>query len=365
MKTRILLFCFFLHFVGSHSFGQTVILNPRFNNSQSFTSKDVWNFDLINQTGKVFKTQFNAIIYNQNKDVVVEMMSNPANIALGNNSFWPNSLETKSIRYLMQSVAEIERNTNRLPGGNYTICIKLVCVDQVCETINSENGTECGEITIEESSPLLLNSPLDEEIIELTTPLLTWIPPMPSGSSPNMTYTVALFNLRDGQTPVDAISRNRPILRKKGVSENTLTFPPEIEPLVIGNKYVWYVEAWLGKLHVATSEIWQFEILKEKKKKEPEFLNYVKVNDNLATVHYMKDVLRYAYIEEYNGKQIQLSIFSLSDGKELMKKNAEVVYGENLFSENLAELPIEIGKVYKLILINQSNQSFELLFSLK
>ena len=366
MKIKNSVYSIVLILLSSYSaFSQTIFINVKAPASPIFSSADVWNFDVINSTGPEFKARFEATISNLKNGALVELSSNPVTVPRGIGSFSPSTIQTKSVKYINTALADLERSNHTLPGGNYSICIRMICIDEVCETLNREGGSYCTEASVIESSPLLLNTPTDLSVIQETTPVLTWIPPMPSGSSPDMTYTISLYKIRENQSAQDAVSRNRALFKQDGLKDIALLYPTGVDQLEIGKKYAWYAEAWLGKIHVATSEVWQFEIAKEKKKKEPEFINYVKVNDNLTTVHSVNDYLRYSYIEEYNGKHIKVSILDVNKNYRIYNSSKEVKYGENTFSENISDIDLTSGNLYKLFVTNDNNQTFELLFTVK
>lgn len=347
-------FCYFI------SFSQTIFINVKAPTSATFSSADVWNFDVINSSGPEFKARFEATISNNQNGTLVELSSNPVTVPIGIGSFSPAIIQTKNVKYFNSALADLERNTNSLPSGNYLICIRMICMDEICGNLNREGGSYCVETNIIESSPLLLNSPADKDSIEETNPYLTWIPPMPIGSSPDINYSVELFPVKGNQSLSDAISRNRAIFKQKEVQGNSLPYPNGIEPLKEGETYTWHVDAWLKGMKIATSEVWQFKVKKTIPKNLDTFRYaelIAKPDGGFITLS-NQTVLYFTFKGDYANEDLNLELNS-DDGRpvkinqnELLKNNIsrpdESIYllksfGENKYELNLSRFTMKPG----------------------
>lgn len=254
-----------LFFILSSSFAQVVVMPHPIVGFQA-SSKDILNFDILYSSNQPVNVQFEAQLNDASGRNVVRFMSAVHTLKSGSNSFNPTSFNITSTKYFNQDISRIESYTKFLPSGNYSYCIFIRCVDQeeICrKVLNPENDhSACSDFTVEPTTPLLLNYPDDEAKLEITEnrPNFNWIPPMPMGSDPNIRYTFTLVKMLDKQTPEDAIRRNRSLYKQSEINGISLMFPNQLEDLEVGAHYAWQVSAQIGKLQIATSEVWEFEI---------------------------------------------------------------------------------------------------------
>ncbi len=255
-----------LLFIGAVAKAQ-VMINPMPIAGFQIASKDILNFNVVYNHAEPVKVQFEANLTDERGALVVQYISGTQTLKSGVNQFNPNSYNITQTRYVNTSIANIERMTSFLPQGDYSYCISMKCVDapEVCErTIKLEvDYSACNDVHSEPVTPLLLSFPEDEAKLKNKRPTFTWIPPMPIGNNPNLTYTYSLVKMLDGQTAEDAIRRNRALFTQSGLRSISIMFPNQLNDLVEGEHYAWQVSAELGDLHIATSDVWEFEIEEE------------------------------------------------------------------------------------------------------
>ena len=259
-----------LVFLGISSWANAqVVINPHPIMGFQFGSKDILNFDVIYSPTESVKVQYEANLLDANGQLIVQFISGIHILKTGANSYQPTNFNIQQTRYVNRQIAEAERLTSFVPSGDYTYCISMRCVDDpaVCDrTVKLEvDYSACNDVRSEPVTPLLLSFPEDEANIKNKRPTFTWIPPMPIGNNPNLTYTYKLVKMLQGQSAEDAIRRNRPLFTQSGLRAISLMFPNQLDDLEVGDHYAWQVSAELGELHIATSDVWEFEIEKEEK----------------------------------------------------------------------------------------------------
>lgn len=241
-------------------------------NPFQFEVEDIWNLDLVSPYTQSFQAKAKAVIKSSDGKTVVELQSANFTIKSGYNSLSPTSLGTIRKNYFNNDIQEIEEITGSLPAGSFKLCVQFSCVKQDCDGLNEiPFGYElfdCIDLILNPPTPLLLAYPEDQAKLSITRPVLTWIPPMPIAMSTNLTYSLVLTEMRKGQSKMDAIKRNRPLIFQDNIPTTTLPYPMDMDELEKGKLYSWQVEAWVGRTKVGTSEVWEFEI--EEKKEEPE-----------------------------------------------------------------------------------------------
>lgn len=246
-----------------------VVINPHPVAGFQFSSKDMLNFDVVYSKTETVKVQYDVVLQDASGGLVVKYTSATHDLRPGGNVYTPTSFSIANVQYFNKTIAGIENTTKFLPSGDYTWCISIRCVDlkEVCErTLKYEsNYSACADAHAEPVTPLLLSFPEDESEIEDKRPTFTWIPPMPIGNDPNMVYTITLVKMLDNQTAEDAIRRNRALYTQNGIKNISLMFPNQLEDLEAGEHYAWQVSAHIGEQHIATSDVWEFEIKEEER----------------------------------------------------------------------------------------------------
>ncbi|MBS3914713.1 MAG: hypothetical protein KG003_09445 [Bacteroidetes bacterium] len=260
---KYIVMCFCIGFTLLTANAGSVIIQPRFNNSFRFAATDVWNIDLQTQIGKGVNVYLNAEITQGGKGIVSLKSSNTL-INSGVQSFTSVSLNTSQLIYKSQAIADIENLTGTFPAGNYQVCYTIHCVTADCDGLGADaiynETSQCFEFIIEPPTPLLLASPEDKVELEWPRPTFNWIPPMPLSSVNGFNYLYTLTEKQEGQTCNDAIIRNRPLYKQRGVEIPMLPFPPEMNDLDTGKIYCWKVEGLVDQIPVAQSEVWEFHL---------------------------------------------------------------------------------------------------------
>lgn len=340
-----------------------VTINPHPVGGFQVASDDVLQFDVINpipdENGIL--VHFFIQIMDPNGKRIVHMQSGKHTVTKGINSYNVSNLNIISKRFYNQEIANYESKTRSLPTGNYTYCINIVCNEgsERCKKfdIQENNQTECHDFEVMPMSPLLLSMPEDEDVLKEKRPNFTWIPPMPLGSDPDISYEMTLVHLNNEQSAEDGIRRNRPIFQRDGIKAVNQIFPTTLEDLEEGEHYAWQVQAHLGSTVAATSEVWEFEI-----EKEEIYSSFVNVNKGVNGIHSCNNILKFSYdsrIEE------SLLNYRIEDdfGKDVTPdKDFIVERGINELTLSVEESGLEVGEKYHLIIVSPRNERFELSF---
>jgi len=329
-------------------------------------STDAFNLDIVSSESKTVDIVLQGTIKKEGIPVV-QLESRKVSINLGFNALSIFNVSANRINYLNQNIAEIERLTLSLPPGNYEFCISLRCATADCNGLGKSpfkaETALCQTVKVEPPTPLVLTYPENQAKTSQLKPTLSWIPPGPIAQSSKLSFIITLVEMNKGQSRLDAIKRNRPLLRKTGHSLTSLMFPLDLNSLEMGHKYAWQVEAWVGDQWISTSEVWEFEIEKPKKEEKEDVFNYVLIQKMDKTVHEMNNILRFIYKEPFKGNPVTLKLTD-EKGKEvkLDEPKIEAKYGENKYSIDLRPYLLKEDKTYTLQLINSGGEVYTLKF---
>ena len=331
--------------------------------AEKFSTNAVWNIIITSTLSQPETIFLEGQISNQDGRPVARVTSNNFIVNPGVTILDENTLSTKFLKYLNADLGRYEVSNGHLPSGNYEYCIVLVCAKNCVGAIGELSGESllCDRVISVNQSPLLLSLPFDEAKLKETRPNFSWIPPMPIGSDPDLTYRFTLVELKQNQSAENGLRRNRPLYQLAGIPMLTLPFPAELEDLKIGQDYGWRVEAMLGKTVVQTSESWEFEIIEEKRIIQP--MPFVRLKKEDSDIYTTLNELKFIYNERNRSSQLNYSILA-ADGERVDVSGLKLSTkrGENKYKIDLTQFVLKPEKNYTLLVRDQTGFEYTLRF---
>jgi hypothetical protein len=98
----------------------------------------------------------------------------------------------------------------------------------------------------------------DAKIYEYN-PMLAWVVNYPFASE--LTYKLRVAELKEGQNPQNAITRNNPMYKDDHVMTTGTVYPVTAKPLQKWQPYVWTVDAYYKGILLGGAEVWKFTIV--------------------------------------------------------------------------------------------------------
>jgi hypothetical protein len=301
-----------------------------------FHSKDLMNVMIINQVHPEQNVKLKATLkYYENTVVILE--SRPFLLTQGANLVNLVS-EIGSIIWRDEVFREADETTNGLFPGSYTVCYEVF--SSLSSSSALIDGKLCENFKIEFPTPLLLAYPFDKSELDEKNPIFNWIAPLPAGLEKNIGYKMSLYENRDNK-PKSMILNQRPIAVIETPSTNS-NFPSVLNELEQGVKYYWKVDAYLGRVFLVSSEIWEFKLKEPKKILVPEV--FVKLNDVNQDIHTARNSLKVIYISEKTTGNMNYKILNPSDGRLLREGTLSYSLGENTWQIPITGLNLENEK---------------------
>lgn len=165
--------------------------------------------------------------------------------------------DVSPVTYEYLSAAADRSANGMLTAGNYIACYSVL---QRIGDAWSMVGEDCLPFAVEPVSPPLLNTPANESIVEENLPQFTWLPPAPLALFSDLNYDFTIVELRNGQSPAEAIQQNIPVYRSVHNKNMFLNYPVSAVALDTAKKYAWTVIANNGNRFAAQTEIWTFKV---------------------------------------------------------------------------------------------------------
>ena len=198
---------------------------------------DLWNATIIN-TGETFTAYlYGSMTNNENSELIATGQTMTFVVKKGTTNFKISDLpKIPDVSYLAKDpkYKQSFMNTGGAPPGDYKICCELRY------TNNSVAGEDCFDQKITGGDAPQLISPRDEEELRIDNPVFTWMHTKAPGS--NQTYTLRIVELKESQSPDEAIKRNKAFFEKEGISPTLFQYPASAPKFETGKKYVWLVK---------------------------------------------------------------------------------------------------------------------------
>lgn len=150
--------------------------------------------------------------------------------------------------------------TGRLPEGKYNLCITLY------QALHSTPlARQCISLQVAATGYLILMSPYDKEVLNTFYPNFFWSFNLTPGDF-KVTYAIKVSELKAGQTYMDAISFNPPLVYEENLEQTVFNYPSSAFSLNEDGRYVWQVAVYINGKQKYLSEIWMFQYKKNKEK---------------------------------------------------------------------------------------------------
>jgi hypothetical protein len=253
---------------------------------------------------------------------------------------------------------------NKLPQGTYEYCVSVAVRKPGAESAINDPSA-CVYQTVEDLFLINLVTPENDAKIYEYNPMLGWVVNYPFASE--LTYKLRVAELKQGQNPQNAITRNNPMYKDDHLMTTGTVYPVTAKPLVKWQPYVWTVDAYYKGILLGGAEVWKFTIVDDSILNSlPKESFYVDIRQEKNTsIYYAIGEVKLKYVlDEKNEEVINVSLQS-ENGKEIKLKTKEVkmVLGDNRLDINLKE-ETTLGHLKKYILTfkNSNGEVFYLPF---
>ncbi len=164
----------------------------------------------------------------------------PVAIPPGSSTFYAQDfLRLEAITFYGDSRTSVERS-GRLPSGNYRFCFQLLDPDTHAPLTSLPEVCRSFQVLLY-TPPQLLQPNNGDTVRSLSELLFQWTPLIPAAPSP-ITYRLQVFEVLEGQQPIEAYQSNPPIIDIAFPDRTTVPYQPEMGLLQPGRTYIWTVQ---------------------------------------------------------------------------------------------------------------------------
>ncbi|HEU4553605.1 MAG TPA: hypothetical protein VFS25_12245 [Chitinophaga sp.] len=264
------------------------------------------------------------------------------------------------VQYEYLSTAVDSDVNGLLATGNYQACYSVATTGHEGALL----AEDCIPFAVEPVSPPLLNTPANGSVLETMQPQFSWLPPAPLNIFKDLNYDMVLVEVRNGQSPAEAVQQNIPVFRSMHNRNIFVSYPSSALALDTGKNYAWTVTANNGPRYAAQTEVWTFRIKGMQNMQSVNANAYMQLKKEIdASVANSRGPLHFSYSNDANDKTVQYEIIPLQEsGGAIQQGNLSLATGDNLLELRLRESRLEDGKTYLFRLLNSRHEYWQMKF---
>ncbi|MBX9449212.1 MAG: hypothetical protein KL787_05625 [Taibaiella sp.] len=209
------------------------------------------------------------------------------------------------------SLRELFQTYRKLPQGLFEYCVHVM-PDVHNTEIEQLVFSQCLYQKSEDLFFITLVDPENDAKIYEYNPMLTWMVNYPFAQE--LKYKIRLAEVKKGQNPVAAMTRNNPIYEEGNLFNTGQMYPVYARPLVKDQKYVWTVDAYYKDLLLGGAEPFTFTIVEDSVSESiPAEVSYYdfSVKKNEARI-FAIDTLKLKYSCRYPADSLVLDFYDKS-----------------------------------------------------
>ena len=283
----------------------------------------------------------------------------------GHNSINKSMISSPVWTFSASGLRELFLTYNKLPQGTYEYCVTVNPKQIVDGQSTANEPMSCVYQTVEDLFLINLITPENDAKIYESNPMLSWIVNYPFASE--LSYKIRVAELKSGQNPQSAITRNNPMYKDDHVMTTGTVYPVAAKPLQKWQPYVWTVDAYYKGILLGGAEVWKFTIIDDSELNSlPKESYYVDIRqEHNNALYYAIGAIKLKYqLDEKNEEVLQVQILN-EEGKQIkLKQNQlKVVLGDNRIDIKLKdEVLLKHLAKYTLAITNSSGAYFQLPF---
>lgn len=225
----------------------------------------------------------------------------------------PDIIGSPSWNFSSPALRELFQLYHKLPQGTYEYCVTLVPLSTSSDPIPEEPPSSCVYQTVDDLFLINLITPDNDAKIYEFNPMLGWVVNYPFASE--LSYRLRVAELKPGQNPQNAITRNNLMYQENNVMSTGVIYPLTARPLQKWQPYVWTVDAYYKGILLGGAEVWKFTIVDDSVNKAlPRESFYIDIRNEVNNIRYdAVGRIKIKYLQ--NEKNEEELSFDLKDAK--------------------------------------------------
>lgn len=339
-----------------------VLITPQIPPSGLIQKSQLWNVVLVNSSGVEQHAQIQMSLSDRNTGQRL-MVGSSRMLLISKGATALRESDLGPIQYNYSgNYANIDRNLgNLLMAGGYVVCYTILSNKGEATAI----AEDCVNMDIEPLSPAQLLSPADTVAIETNYPAFNWIPPAPVSMFTGLQYDFLLVEVKEKQSPYDAIQRNAPLYWQQHLTNPFLVYPSSVNALQPGKKYAWQVVVNNNKAYVQKTEVWSFTVKHDSLAIVIDNMVYPQLGKGVTAQSYIcKGRMNFEYNNEAGDSLVIVHLYDIQNQSKVKVETRRIVMkpGQNFIDFGLNSGLYKNMQLYLLEIANNRNEYRNLKF---
>lgn len=314
-------------------------------------------FNVLNNSAQSMDGHISIFLKREGAGLVATFMINNIRLNQGSNLVTKSPADVAIVFQKGKSSAFLLAN-DKLENGNYEACWSFTRNDKP----GVAEASSCMTFRVESLTPLLLNYPVNNQTICDERPLFQWLAPEINNGDH---VRFLLVEKRADQSPLEAISRNIPLVDERDVDNRFLSLPGQVNALKDGKEYAWQVTIYNAKGIVKKSDTWMFRKGCDKPASEQDAYAFPQLRNEFDGNYYsVKDKISFTFTNSYGTEKLDYRIVDISTNKTIKYyPEVKIVTGSNLISIDVNDCAgLKKGNAYTLVANNINTRPMQMRF---
>jgi hypothetical protein len=317
---------------------------------------------LINLSKTGVSATLNIAVSERKGGTVCLIQTPEFTIMPGANPIPVNAARGAAIKFAGGKLGQLTGLNKSLPEGDYDYCFTL-------SFTHSDNppAEECFSYTLAPFADLNLIDPYNKDHICDKRPLLSWQPLIPT--VPGSYYQLVLTEIKTGQSALEALNYNMPVVNQRNIVSPILPYPPVAPELKNQKRYAWQVTAYKDQTILNRSEVWEFMVeCQDSIKKVIDNIGYRDIDDlQKGNFYVAAGYIRFSLANPNEEQRLKYEITPINDIDKKIKglPKIKIVNGLNKITIDLSENGKFVNQQYyvmKIWLTDGSTKSLRFLY---
>ncbi len=265
------------------------------------------------------------------------------------------------------ALQELFLTYGKLPEGTVEYCVTVTpnYKPGAGEPSTVNDAEECLYHQQEDILLIDLVDPENNAKIHEYNPNLSWAANCSFANE--LSYRIRVTDMKQGQNPQSAVSRNNPVYDESNLMQNSVIYPIYAKPLVVNQPYAWTVDAYFKGILIGGAEAWKFTIIEDTllqaAPNNQSYFEFEKHNNDTRVM--AMGELKLKYRADYAKDTLFLKLTG-SDDKEikLPVNNVPLTPGDNRFSVVFTDqVALKDGGKYIMTITTKRKRTFTVPFT--
>lgn len=321
------------------------------------TPDNMFNYRINNPSSQTKQVEVNGRVFYRKSALSFTYKFNTT-VQPGSNNISRAAIPNPNFTFSEPGLRDLFLTYNKLPQGTYEYCVSIKTLGAGAESADVGDAA-CVYQTVEDLFLINLVTPENDAKIYEYNPMLAWVVNYPFASE--LTYKLRVAELKQGQNPQNAITRNNPVYKDDHVMTTGTIYPVSARPLQKWQPYVWTVDAYYKGILLGGAEVWKFTIIEDSVFKPGDIqISYIDISIEEGKIGYSTSrEIKLKYNEQNFIARDFIIQYNTGEGTDNWKDLADwkIASGENYVTKNIEQLNFKHNEPFNVRIINKSDLS--------